>query len=58
MAGLRLIPYCSVGNGSGLMLGLRFHNVKIGSRTTDPMVAFAPEGLGKNAAVQALTGGI
>ena len=58
MAGLRLIPYCSVGNGSGLMLGLRFHNVKIGSRTADPMVAFAPEGLGKNAAVQALTGGM
>ena len=56
--GLRLIPYCSVGNGSGMMLGLRLQDVQIGNRTTAPMVAFAPEGLGKNAAVQALTGGI
>ena len=56
--GLRLIPYCSVGRGSGLMLALRFRDVRLGKESKDALVAFAPEGLGKAAMVQALTGGI
>ena len=58
LPGLRLIPYCAVGSGSAMMLGLRLHRVQIGNRITDPLVALAPEGLGNNTAVQALTGGI
>lgn len=55
--GLRLIPYHSVGNNCGMLLGLRFENVKFGSRTQSAVVAFAPEGLGRGEVYQALTGG-
>ncbi|MGN0977076.1 MAG: sigma-E processing peptidase SpoIIGA [Faecousia sp.] len=55
--GLRLIPYHSVGNRCGMLLGLRFENVKFGSRTQSAVVAFAPEGLGRGEVYQALTGG-
>ena len=58
LPGLRLIPYCSVGNGTGLMLALRFHGAVIGSETRDALIAFAPEGLGKTTMYQALTGGV
>lgn len=51
--GLRLIPYRAVGSG-GMLLGLRFENVKLGSRTQSAVVAFAPEGLGRGEAYQAL----
>ena len=56
--GLRLIPYCSVGRGSGMMLALRFHDAQIGNETRDALIAFAPEGLGQNTMYQALTGGV
>lgn len=56
--GLRLIPYRAVGQGSGMLLALRFENVKIGTRRQSAIVAFAPEGLGKNSMYQALAGGI
>lgn len=52
--GLRLIPYRSVGSSGGMLLGLRFENVKVGSRTQSAIVAFAPEGLGRGGAYQAL----
>ena len=55
--GLRLIPYHSVGNSCGMLLGLRFENVKFGSRTQSAVVAFAAEGLGRGEMYQALTGG-
>ena len=56
--GLRLIPYRSVGNGGGMLLGLRFEKVKLGSRTRSAVVAFAPEGFGRGEVYQALTGGV
>ena len=55
--GLRLIPYRSVG-GSGMLLAMRFADVKIGSRKRSALVAFAPEGLGSGQMYQALTGGV
>lgn len=52
--GLRLIPYRAVGSSGGMLLGLRFENVKLGSRTQSAVVAFAPEGLGGGEVYQAL----
>lgn len=57
VSGLRLIPYCAVGQGSSLLLALRMEHVKIGTRIHGAVVAFAPEGLGKGTVYQALTGG-
>ena len=57
LRGLRLVPYRAVGRESGMLLALRMENVKIGSFRGSRMVAFAPEGLGKNGEYQALTGG-
>ena len=56
--GLRLVPYRAVGQGSGMLLAMRFENVKIGSRCQRAIVAFAPEGLGREQMYQALTGGV
>lgn len=53
--GLRLVPYSTVGEKSGLMLALKFPNVKIGKWKGSSLVAFAPEGLGGE--YDALTGG-
>lgn len=55
--GLRLIPYRTVGQGSGFLLALRLNDVKIGNRKGNTLVAFAPEGLHSEGAYQALTGG-
>ena len=56
--GLRLVPYRSVGQGGGMLLALRFENVKIGSRRQRAVVAFDPGGLGSGDMYQALTGGV
>ena len=56
--GLRLIPYKSIGKDNGLMLALKFANVKIGNWQGSRLVAFAPEGLGKEGMFEALTGGM
>lgn len=56
MPGLRLIPYHSVGS-NGFLLAMRLQNVKIGSWQGSKLVAFAPEGLNREGAYQALTGG-
>lgn len=53
--GLRLVPYSTVGEKSGLLLALKFPNVKIGRWRGSSLVAFAPEGLGGE--YDALTGG-
>lgn len=53
--GLRLIPYRAVGKEGGLMLAMKFQDVKIGKHTGSQLVAFAPEGLG--GAYEAVTGG-
>ena len=57
VAGLRLIPYRSVGNGGGFLLAKRFADVTIGEKKQSALVAFASEGLGKGEIYQALTGG-
>ena len=54
--GLKLIPYRAVGS-SGFLLGLRFPDAKIGGRRRSVVAAFAPEGLGRGDAFQALAGG-
>lgn len=55
--GLRLIPYCAVGKGCGMLLGLFFSSVEIGTHKGPALLAFAPEGLGSSGMYQALTGG-
>lgn len=57
MPGLRLIPYRAVGNPGGMLLALRIPQVRIGTWQGSSLVAFAPEGLGREAEYQALTGG-
>lgn len=54
--GMRLIPYHSVGH-TGMMLGLRFPNAKVGNTEKSLMVAFAPNVLARGEAYQMLTGG-
>lgn len=56
LPGLRLIPYRSIGS-NGFLLALRLQNVKIGKRKESTLVAFAPEGFGREGTYQALTGG-
>ena len=52
--GLRLIPYHAVGKGSGMLLGMRFPEVWIGSVKKSVVIAVAPEGIGKGEMYQAL----
>jgi len=55
--GMRLIPYTAVGQPGGMLLAVRFKAAKIGNTYGDPLVAFAPEVIGKGAVYQMLTGG-
>lgn len=55
--GLRLIPYCAVGQQGSMLPALRFRNVKIGDTYQDALVAFAPEVLARGAVYRMLTGG-
>lgn len=57
LSGLRLVPYRAVGQDSGLLLALRMKDVRIGKWKGSSLVAFAPEGFGKEGNYQALTGG-
>lgn len=57
LPGLRLIPYRAVGQEGGLLLALKFPQVKIGSWQGSTLVAFAPAGLDSNGTYQALMGG-
>ena len=56
--GMRLIPYRSVGNPAGLLLAYRFHSARIGEKSADPLVAFAPERIGGGDVYQMLAGGV
>lgn len=56
--GLRLIPYRTIGQPGGMLLGMRFQNVRIGKWKGSSLVAFAPEGLSEEGSYQALTGGV
>ena len=56
VAGLRLVPYRTVGDG-GMLLAMRFPSVRVGGRKQPGIVAFAPGNLGGES-YQALAGGI
>lgn len=56
--GLRLIPYHTIGQNTGFLLAMRMQNIKIANKERSCLVAFAPEGLGREGTYQALTGGI
>ena len=58
MAGLRLIPFCSVGNPGGMLLALPFDDCTIDGIRRRTLVAFAPDALGRGEVYQALTGGV
>lgn len=55
--GMRLIPYHSVGNRSGMLLAIRMKNVQIGKWQGSTLVAFAPQILNTEGRYQALLGG-
>ena len=55
--GLRLIPYCAVGQPGGMLIAKRFCSVKLGQRQCSALVAFAPEQIGRGEVFQALAGG-
>ena len=54
--GLRLIPYRSVGQAEGFLLGMNVTDVILGGKRRPSVVAFAPNSVG-GAAYQALIGG-
>ena len=56
LPGLRLIPYKTIGNASGLLLAIKLKDVKIGTWKGNSLVAFAPETIGNG--YEALAGGI
>ncbi len=55
--GLRLIPYRAVGCDSGMLLGMRFPETKVGEKKVSAVIGFAPEGLGQESMYQALVTG-
>jgi len=58
LPGLRLIPYRSVGNPNGLMLGIRMDRVIINGQSVGNVIAFSPEEFGNGDHYQALAGGV
>ena len=56
--GFRLVPYQTVGQSGGLLLGRRFADVKLGTRTASTLIAFSPETIGGGDVYQALAGGM
>lgn len=56
--GMRLIPYHSVGQPGSMMLALRLKNIRIGQRTMDSLVAFAPREIAGEEGYRMLAGGI
>lgn len=56
--GLRLIPYRALGQPGGLLLALRFRDVKLGNKHTDAIIALAPDRIGGGEGFQALAGGV
>lgn len=58
LSGARLIPYRSVGQGSGMLLALNMDAVWIGGRQAGKLVAFAPNVLCEEKSYQALVGGV
>lgn len=56
--GLRLIPYHSVGNPGGMMLGIRAEEVLLDGVRCERIIAFAPHRFGNGKGYEALSGGI
>lgn len=56
-SGLRLIPYCAIGQPGGMLLGLKADKVWINGKQADQIVAFAPQRIGQGHGYEALTGG-
>jgi stage II sporulation protein GA (sporulation sigma-E factor processing peptidase) len=56
--GLRLIPYKTISQSDGILLGQYFPSVKVGGVNGGSLVAFSPEILSSDGSYQALTGGI
>lgn len=57
LPGLRLVPYRAVGQPGGMLLALRLPGAVIGKNRRDPVVAFAPQALGRGEVYRMLTGG-
>lgn len=55
---MRLIPFNTVGQSTGMLLAIRFDEVRIGGIKSGQVVAFSPNSFGVNSEFQALTGGI
>ncbi len=56
--GLRLIPYSTVGQPNGFMLGFRPQQLFIKGRASDHILGFSPNRIGQQHSFQALTGGL
>ncbi len=56
--GLRLIPYCAVGQNAGMLLGLRVEQLVVNGKKANMVVAFAPQKIGQGRPYQALAGGM
>lgn len=56
--GLRLIPYCAIGQSSGMLLGLKVDQLRINGEESERIVAFAPQRIGQGKGYEALVGGI
>lgn len=56
--GLRLIPYQSVGQPSGMLLGMRAEKLLIDGKCSEMILAFAPQEIGRGKPFQALAGGL
>lgn len=57
MTGMRLIPYCAIGQPAGMLLGLRPDEVRVNGNLHSCVVAFAPQKIGIGKPYRALTGG-
>lgn len=57
LPGLRLIPYHTVGQHNGFLLGMKLPKIRIGQWQGSSVVAFAPCGLGERQTYQGLIGG-
>ena len=55
--GLRLIPYCAVGQPSAMLLGLKTEELWVDGKRSQQIVAFAPQMIGRGNGYQALMGG-
>lgn len=55
--GMRLIPYRTVGASSGMLPAVRLRRARIGDKTMDPLVAFAPSEIARGEYYRMLTGG-